>query len=196
MSKDDNQSVDIEKRIKEEVERQVAGLKKKNKELLGKLKKRAEKEGDLKEYYEEQLAELKEAKAEAEARAAAIRRQYERNLVASKIASALAAAGGLNPDLAEAATLLLQRKAEVQDGKVRLDGMSPKKYVREWKKADGKAFFVGKTEPGAGKGGRGGDDRSEWERFFDPGSKHYNLTKQLECKRQNPDLYKKLVAKF
>lgn len=72
-----------------------------------------------------------------------------------------------------------------------------KAYVKSWADTEvGKTFIVAKRNSGGdGKGSEDPISKDEAEKLFDPKSSDFNATKQLEIKKENEALYKKLIKK-
>jgi DNA repair exonuclease SbcCD ATPase subunit len=205
--------------LQEKIDEAVAGLKNKNKEILGKLKKTKQAlnkfDGLSVDDIEEQQAELEQLKeqlmTEEERKEALLNRkntelqevkdkleeakkQAQELQISSAISSAIASAGKLNEGMAEPVNLFLKNKAQLDGDAVLIENKDIKEFVKEWSKKDGKNFFDTKTL-GAGAPGSG-SGISNFASYFDKKSDDYNLTEQIKVKKTNPELYEQLKKQY
>lgn len=201
--------------IQAKIDAEVAGLKAKNNELLGKLKefdkfkgvdvdqlrkdaealrelqKKADEEsGNYKKLYGElqqaTAAQIEAAKKEAE--------EAKKAVTDFKKRSALNAA--LNevkviPALADFAIGTLIADADMVDGTLVIKGKPAVDFVKEWSATEvGKHFVASGNSGGGERGGTAGGGNEA--RFFDKKSPDYNLTEQAKIAKNNPELYNRL----
>ncbi len=189
-------------KIKKSVEEATSGLVTKNTELIGTQQSLKDKlkvfDGinlaDISAMTTE-LAKLKEAnlsdderRQQSDAASATALADTQKELVDSKttistmskdyaVAIALTEAGSINEGMGEAVNGLLKGKVTMSEEGIPMIG--DKKvgdFVNEWKKEEGKMFFV-PTNAGGGAKGEGAAG-SEHAKYFEKGGKDYNLTKQ------------------
>lgn len=115
------------------------------------------------------------------------------------LVSSFMAAGVKDAALLKACVTLHSQRAEVkrEDGKteVLIDGKPVTEYIEAWKDGEGKSFIsAGLSGGGAGGGGGGGAPIGDFEEYFKPETK--NVTKQLELKEKDVELYNQLKKKY
>lgn len=120
-------------------------------------------------------------------------------LVDQDLNSQLLAAGVTDPTYMKAATALLKGDVEVVEEEnelvARINGKSIKDHIGAWAKEEGKAFITAKNS-GGGSGGDGkGGGVDDHEPFFIKGGPQYNLTKQAELQKKDPERYAELRKK-
>ena len=125
----------------------------------------------------------------------------KKNLIVGELSTALAAVN-CNPALIEAAIKLVQDDVAVieEDGSLvaKVGDKSVREFITSWAKDEvGKNFILAKHSTGGG-GKKHGDGFTEDEAaiFFDPESTEFNQTRQFEILESDPDLHKRLVAKY
>lgn len=122
-------------------------------------------------------------------------------LVDGTLKSALIKAN-IKPELMDAATQLIKSSVSVLDegGKdvAKIGDQTIPEYVGDWANTPvGKNFILAPNNSGGGAGGSGGGlDSNEQEKFFDPKSKHFNLTEQVKVKRVDAELHASLKKKY
>jgi predicted RNase H-like nuclease (RuvC/YqgF family) len=197
------------------IEEEVSGLKNKNSELLDKLKKY--KGVDVEEYttLKETVRTLEESKlTEQEKLAKKIEKQSEliksltekNNKYSNKIdnmkksieiQNAISGIGyPVKDGMSEPLSLYLKEKMTVVDDNYVIDGKDVKSFVSEWVKADGKHFFKIDNVGGSSSGNITKSDLEQYSKYFDKGSDGYNITKQVQLKNSNPELYETLSKKY
>jgi len=205
-------------KIKESTEAAIAAaaieadkaLKAKNTELLGKLAKF--KEVDPEEY-KQTLAKLKEiedaklteAEKAEQRRAERLKKEAAKDMElatlkadlakekkGNAIANAIRDAGAVNEGMGDAVALLIKDRITTSDTGAFMIGDKPvADYVAEWRKEEGKGFFVPANSGGGGQGSSsvGGNDQAK---YFKRGP-DWNLTKQAALRKSSPDLAKQLA---
>ena len=202
------------------------GLKSKNTELLAKLAKfkdidpdkyaemvtaaaeaeknkakSLEEQGEYKKLYEQAQEQHAKDMEKLQTKLDKALSQNKSLLVDAALSDALSE-HNVNPVLLKPAISLLEKEVVLVDGE---DGMQVAKvgdkdiasYVKEWAGTDvGKNFVLAKENSGGGAPGNGGTGGQveEAEKHFQAGT--WNLTKQAELARTDPDKYKELHAKY
>ena len=190
---------------------QVDGLKSKNSELLQKV-------AGAKPVDNTELDSLRQFKSQADIQSEAAKGNFEEALKlastnhASELEKALTAGKTANhtietllidnglasaldgakvmAEAKEAATALFRSSAVIEDGKALINGKPLGEHIAEWAKSDqGKFFTQAPNNQGGGAGGGSGGNPSG----FNPWAKDsYNLTKQGEILRSDPELAARL----
>lgn len=201
------------------VSAQVDGLKTKNQELLGKLAKtkgvdktefdrlkgietkfdemrtKAEEEqGEFKKLYGTTKEELETAKTtwgsektKLEGEIKVMKKQMEIN----KALSAHKVIPGMH-DIA--VSTILPNVAIDDDGKAMVGSKKVGDYVDNWFKGDvGKHFILNDKTGGGANGSDTGESNAEQAGWYKKGSPTYNLTKQGQLAKSDPELHSKLV---
>jgi hypothetical protein len=201
---------DIKAAIAAAVEEAVSGLKAKNQELQGKLKK-AQKSTDIDpaevekleaevETLRTQLSDankaLKDTTKKAETAAAALAAEQghtQKLLIENGLTAALTEAGVKDPALLKAAAAMIQlghKPAVVIDGEARVAKVGDKalgEFVKEWAQgADGKSFVAAPSNGGGGATGGSGGAAKGW--------KELSMTEQGALYKENPAQAKALAS--
>ena len=100
---------------------------------------------------------------------------------------------GADKELLDAVLALHQNKVQLgEDYSTNIDGKDLNTFAKEWLGGDGKRFAEFTPTSGGGSNGSGGSNGGDISKYFDKSSKEFNLTKQAEIYKTNPELYKTL----
>ena len=100
---------------------------------------------------------------------------------------------GADKELLDAVLALHQNKVQLsEDYTPNVEGKDLNTFAKEWLGGDGKRFLEFTPTSGGGSNGSGGSNGGDISKYFDKTNKEFNLTKQAEILRENPDLYKTL----
>lgn len=208
--------------LKEAVNTAVSGLKEKNDELLGKLKKTTKQLNGFEGVDVVQLAKdskaLKKLQQEKDKKDNNYKKLYdqqseqhttetakltkERDKAKTKVevlkkTTSLQKALIMNhvdPVMMEAAeSMLLPSVSLTDEGKAKVGDKTIADHIKEWAVTDVGKRFVSDGNSGGGSGGDGGSKGNSDAKYFDKKSEHYNITKQAQINKTNPALYAKLV---
>lgn len=210
--------------IQKKIDGEIAGLKRKNEELLAKLsdakkitdrlsgvdldkliedskelseykKKSDEEKGEYKKLYEQLKGSMDEEKKKLESD---LKRTVE-DLATLRKTTAIAgelSKIGVDPVLLDIATKYLIPHAAIDSDKVLLGGKSPEEFAKEWAVTDiGKKFVISGN---SGGGATGSDDNHSGgnAKFFDKKSRDYSLTEQAKLAKTNIAGYNRLRKQF
>lgn len=195
----------------EEAKGAIEALSNKNKELLNEKRKlKATYESVDVEQYHKTLDEVESLKSTLEK----TEREYKSSI--DKLSSELEAKdkylqktiledgltkalleNGINKAYLKPALAMLKSEAQIKQNGDTYEALIGDKALNEFlpswvNEGDGK-LFITKT-PDVGGGSRGGatSGASDEKKYFDPSNKEFNLTKQAEILKTNPELYKQL----
>ena len=191
----------------EDLKNQVEATASKNKELLSELRVAKNKNKDIdpdaynkaldeNEQLKEELSKLdKNSKIELEKLSKTLTdkdSKLKQILVTDGLRDAFVK-NGADKELLDAVLALHQNKVQLsEDYTPNVDGKDLNTFAKEWLSGDGKRFLEFTPTSGGGSNGSGGSNGGDISKYFDKTSKEFNLTKQAEILRENPDLYKTL----
>ncbi len=209
--------------IQKKIDAATEGLKAKNKELLGKLKKQQEivnkvKDLDIdallktKKEYEKIIADRQKKKGEYKkmweeqekthsTEVQLLKDQIEKlknealNIKKVNLLRSKLIEKDVDKVLLDVAERALLPDMKITDDVATISGKPIEKFMEEWVVSDIGKRFVSDGNSGGGAHGPGGKVVPEAD-YFNPESKSFNLTKQAEIANNNPALYKTLSEKF
>ena len=191
----------------EELMAEIDAMASKNKELLSELRVAKNKNKDIdpdtynkaldeNEQLKEELSKLdKNSKIEIEKLSKTLTdkdSKLKQILVTDGLRDAFVK-NGADKELLDAVLALHQNKVQLGEDYIpNIDGKDLNTFAKEWLSGDGKRFAEFTPTSGGGSNGSGGSNGGDISKYFDKTSKEFNLTKQAEILRENPDLYKTL----
>lgn len=145
-----------------------------------------------------QVTDLQTKLDEATARADESDKLLRSELIGNGVSAQLLEAGVTDPNLLQAATLMIMPSADLaKDGEnvsVTIAGKPIDDFMKEWARGVGKSFITSPNSGGGDHGVGGAGGGSEFEQYFTGDTR--NLTKQIELKRTNPEAYDELSKKY
>ena len=89
---------------------------------------------------------------------------------------------------------LKEMNPTIVDGKAMFGDKPAIEFIGEWANSDASKFYLkSKENSGGGAGGGGGQGGNNEAKYFDKKSPDFNLTKQGEILKTNPELYNQLI---
>jgi len=200
----------------------VSGLKDKNTELIGKLKKATtqlngfvdvdlkqlakdsktlkalqkkqdEAENNYKKLYGQQTDQHKTDTDKLTSERDTARKEVKTLKKTTKLQTALVE-HHVDPVMMQAAEgMLLPEISLTDEGEAMVGDKKVTEFIKSWAETDVGKRFVTDGNSGGGAGGDGGRHPANEAKYFDKASKEYNLTKQAAINKTNPALYQKLA---
>ena len=104
---------------------------------------------------------------------------------------------GVKAEFMDATKALLRGQAKLVESESGIQAMMGDKSISEfidgWAKEQGKHFISANDNSGSGSGGNSGQGGNhDFRKYFDKASPDFNLTKQAEIMKTNPELYNQL----
>ena len=211
----------VAEQIAEAVKAAETGLKSKNKELLGKLKKatdivasfdgvdiealkknaadlealnknKQKESGEYKTLYDEQSTQHKEAIGTINTELTDTKATLANERKANALTQALVA-NHIKPELVGASTDILTNQVAINDEGVAMVGdKTVTEYVKDWSLGDVGKHFTTTANSGGGAGGQGGSQATQAS-FYDPNSPSFSRTEQAKVANTNLALHQSLT---
>lgn len=120
----------------------------------------------------------------------------QKTILEDGISKALLEAG-VDKQYLKASLALIKNDAKVVQGedgyKAVINDKDLSEFIPAWIESDGKIFTARTPDVGVGgNGGGNGGGATEYKKYFDTNNAEFNLTKQAEIFKTNPELYKQL----
>lgn len=146
--------------------------------------------------------QLEDMKVDSDKRISILDNENKKLLVDDEINKALIGVNVLSSMMKAARRIIKADVTVVEENgtrKAMIGAKTIKEHIEEWVKSEEGKNFVKADENSGGNsdGGKTGKEyATEVEKYFDSKSKEYNITKQVQVKRKDPELYAKYVKKY
>lgn len=175
----------------------LEGLKNDSSELAKLKKAKMEEDGEYKKIADEMKLSHEKTVKELADEKERLKNELQDTKKTNALTLALSKQKGFINDLTDVAVNTLKDKVAFgEDGKAVVGDKPVAEYVASWAETDVGKHFIKSGNTGGGSNGAGGGKTDSAAKFFDPDSKHYNLTEQGKIAKADATRYKALKDQF